>query len=95
MAGTLSSNGACLESVARPANEGLTRTMSTAPTRPKLPSVLPSQPALQDGMCIRLSLVDTRHYRMLVSTTKDQINTGVARATNPVECVERLPIKHY
>ncbi|KAH9960796.1 hypothetical protein BGW80DRAFT_1182080 [Lactifluus volemus] len=38
--------------------------MTTA--RPKLPSVLPSQPAVQD-----------------VSTTKDQINTGLARATNP------------
>ncbi|KAI9452547.1 hypothetical protein BJY52DRAFT_1124281 [Lactarius psammicola] len=40
--------------------------MATA--RPKLPSVLPSQPAVQD-----------------VTTTKDQINTGLARATNPTE----------
>ncbi|KAH9964253.1 hypothetical protein BC827DRAFT_1189956 [Russula dissimulans] len=37
-------------------------------TRPKLPSVLPWQPAVQD-----------------VTTTKDQINTGLARATNPAE----------
>lgn len=44
----------------------LPTTMSTA--RPKLPSVLPSQPALQD-----------------VSTTKDEIDTGLARATNPAE----------
>ncbi|KAI0294940.1 hypothetical protein BC826DRAFT_297594 [Russula brevipes] len=40
--------------------------MTTA--HPKLPSVLPSQPAVQD-----------------TSTTKDQINTGLARATNPAE----------
>lgn len=26
-------------------------------------------------------------YRTVVSTTKDQVNTGLARATNPVECV--------
>ncbi|KAI0308282.1 hypothetical protein B0F90DRAFT_1807503 [Multifurca ochricompacta] len=37
-------------------------------TRPKLPSVLQSQAAVQD-----------------VSTTKDQINTGLAKATNPSE----------
>ncbi|KAI0257058.1 hypothetical protein BJV78DRAFT_1116135 [Lactifluus subvellereus] len=37
-------------------------------SHPKLPSVLPSQPAVQDAC-----------------TTKDQINTGLARATNPAE----------
>ncbi|KAI0003759.1 hypothetical protein BJV74DRAFT_972464 [Russula compacta] len=40
--------------------------MTTA--RPKLPSVLPSQPAVQDA-----------------STTRDQINSGLAKATNPTE----------
>jgi hypothetical protein len=65
-------------------------TMST--TRPKLPSVLPSQPALQDGMYIlSCSGRYMSCYRMVVSTaTKDQINTGLARATNPVEWVGRL-----
>lgn len=72
---------------ARPAT--LTTTMSIA--RPKLPSVLPSQPALQDGMCIRscVGRYCTWHA-IVVSTTKEEINTGVARATNPVEWVERL-----
>ncbi|KAI0275148.1 hypothetical protein BC834DRAFT_33707 [Gloeopeniophorella convolvens] len=41
-------------------------------TRPKLPSVLQSQPAVQDA-----------------STTQDQVNTGLARATNPTEYVPR------
>jgi hypothetical protein len=31
------------------------------------------------------------YYRIVVSTTKDEINTGLARATNPAEWVERLP----
>jgi hypothetical protein len=61
-------------------------------TRPKLPSVLPSQPALQDGMYIPPCVGRYMPcYRIIVSTTKDEINTGLARATNPVECVERLP----
>jgi hypothetical protein len=35
--------------------------------------------------------VDTCHaIPIVVSTTKDEINTGLARATNPVECVGRL-----
>lgn len=67
----------------------LPTTMSIA--RPKLPSVLPSQPAVQDGMytlsCLGRYML---YYHIVVSTTKDEINTGLARATNPVECVERL-----
>jgi hypothetical protein len=35
------------------------------------------------------------YYRIIVSTTKDEINTGLARATNPVECVERLSLAVY
>ena len=67
--------------------------MSTV--RPKLPSVLPSQPAMQDGKFISPYNIYMSCYRMEVSTTKDQINTGLARATNPAECVERLPSKQY
>src|SRR6267154_528971 len=68
---------------------GLPTTMSIV--RPKLPSVLPSQPALQDGTYIRSCLGRYMPcYRIVDSTTKDEINTGLARATNPVECVERL-----
>ena len=64
--------------------------MTTA--RPKLPSVLPSQPAIQDGMFISSHMsIYMSCYRMVVSTTKDQISTGLARATNPAEYVECLP----
>lgn len=64
--------------------------------RPKLPSVLPSQPALQDGMYIfKKGRYMPCYYRIVVSTTKDETNTGLARATNPVECVERLSLTVY
>ena len=64
----------------------LPTTMSIA--RPKLPSVLPSQPAVQDGKYILSCLGRYMlYYHIVVSTTKDEINTGLARATNPAECV--------
>lgn len=47
-------------------------------------------------VCLFLSSFLCRYmscYRTVVSTTKDQTNTGLARATNPAECVERLPGK--
>ncbi|KDQ63366.1 hypothetical protein JAAARDRAFT_147606 [Jaapia argillacea MUCL 33604] len=42
--------------------------MAAAANQPRLPSVLPSAPALQD-----------------VTTTPEQLNSGLARVTNPTE----------
>lgn len=55
---------------------------------PKLPSVLPSRPALQDGMppvVVVQSLPDVLLIDVIVDSTHEQVNGGMARITNSTE----------
>lgn len=51
-----------------------------------LPSVLPSEPALQDGLLFRRThIILDADVASLANTTPQQIEAGHARVTNPAE----------
>ncbi len=73
--------------VQRSRGPGVSRLDMSQQAHPTLPSVLPSAPALQDGMTRCSVLAPFADLEVLVDTTPEQVSGGHARVTNPTEYV--------